>query len=137
MPARSSITTAARRSHRQALHVATQPAQQHRNMEQARPPYSRYATLRQSGDVCHDDERSAESGKRYGGDTSGTDRPAGHRRQPFRLGRERSVTFLLASGPEFPEPAGAVSAGVFRLGALECVRHSPALFFCQNRRCVF
>ena len=60
----------------------------------------------------------------------------GHRRQPFGLGRERSVTFLLAPDPEFPEPAGAVSAGVFRLGAVECVRHSPVLTFRQAGRCI-
>ena len=65
------------------------PPQKNRRVEHARPPYSRCATLRQSGDVCHDDERNAESGKRHGGDTSGTDRPAGSNSRPGGHRRKR------------------------------------------------
>ena len=45
--------------------------------------------------------------------------------------------FLLAPGPEFPELALVVLACVFRLGALESVRHPSALFVGQNGRCIF
>ena len=52
-------------------------------------------------------------------------------------GREWRVTLQHLPGPELPKLAGVFLAGVLRLGALESVRHSPALFAGQDDQCIF
>ena len=59
------------------------------------------------------------------------------RPEPRAGPEDARVVLLLTPAPEFAELAGVVLASVFRLSALESVRHSPALFVCENRGSIF